>query len=317
VPRTRAFILGAYQPNGGSYMTYQIGCILERDFGLEAIAVMDARVDTRIEIYEYDWPMPTVSYRQLEHMITQNDVLILSPFFSDRFYGWRLPGLKVCYVQGFITFSLLDLRCQYYVAVSDFVASFLRTVYGIEASVIPPFINTNALPTPRDWIDRPCDAVQPYVKYFPELNELSLSRLRRELTRLAPEIIVLEPINGMMRVRQTDLLSRIGAFRYLLTLAPAEGFGLVPLEAMAMGTLVTGYDGFGGRQYMRPGENCATVAFPNIERVAELLTESVRDPNRAKAMAESGSEMAATFSYKRFRQSWVAEFTKILKKLRL
>ena len=53
---------------------------------------------------------------------------------------------------------------------------------------------------------------------------------------------------------QTDFLARLGACRYLVSLSAAEGFGLVPLEAMAMGTTIIGFDGFGGREYMRSGK---------------------------------------------------------------
>ena len=45
----------------------------------------------------------------------------------------------------------------------------------------------------------------------------------------------------------------------------AQGFGLMPLEAMAMGCTVVGFDGYGGRDYMRPDINCCVVPYPDID----------------------------------------------------
>src|SRR3569832_1099493 len=95
-------------------------------------------------------------------------------------------------------------------------------------------------------------------------------------------------------------------------LSAAEGFGLVPLEAMALGTLVIGYDGFGGRQYLRSGENCLVAPYPQIDRVADLLIEAVANPARSEALAARGPGTAAAFSYAAFRRAWIREFRRVL-----
>ena len=112
------------------------------------------------------------------------------------------------------------------------------------------------------------------------------------------------------------LLSKLGAVRYFLTLSAAEGFGLVPLEAMAMGTMVVGYDGFGGRHYMRTGENCDVAPYPDIERVAELLIDATRTPGRSEEIAARGRTTAAQYSRESFRHSWIDEFRRVLPKTR-
>src|SRR5207302_1108578 len=99
-------------------------------------------------------------------------------------------------------------------------------------------------PESRDWFSRPETVVLPYRKGIPEVWDLSFRRLQEILDKRAPYILLEEPLTPPMP--QSELLSRLGSVRYLLTLSPVEGFGLVPLEAMAMGTLVVGYDGFGG-----------------------------------------------------------------------
>src|SRR5439155_21355896 len=106
--------------------------------------------------------------------------------------------------------------------------------------------------------------------------------------------------------------AKIAGVRYFLTLSAAEGFGLVPLEAMAMGATVIGYDGFGGRQYMRAGDNCEVAPYPQIERVAELLIAAVADPQRSAQLAQRGTQTAAQYSYAAFRRAWIDELRSAL-----
>src|SRR4051794_12194254 len=125
----RAWVVGAYMPNGGTRMAYHLGRILERDFGIPAIAVTVGDETPEAGIHDYDLRMPTVSLAQMESDIGADDILIANPSFSSHQFGFRLPGFKLCYVQGFSTFSLLDLKFDRFVAISDFVAGFLSTVY--------------------------------------------------------------------------------------------------------------------------------------------------------------------------------------------
>jgi len=292
-------------------MAYHLGRILEYDFGIPSFAVSLEGERAMHWIYDYDLRMPVVSLEEAECEITNNDIVIVSPAFSPLLFGWRIPGFKICYVQSFSTFSLLDRRLDHYVAVGDFVAQFLRTVYSIEARVIPPFINFDRLPSALPWSVRPRNLVLPYRKGLSDDWDLSFCRLRDIVANSAPLITLAPPIGGRL-MPQRELLSQIGQARYMLTLTPQEGFGLVPLEAMAMGTVVVGYDGFGGRQYMRSGENCAVAPYAEIERVANLLIEAVRNPAQSAELMERGRETADRFTYDAFRRAWIEEFRSVL-----
>jgi hypothetical protein len=307
----RVFVIGAYLPNGGTLMAYHLGRILQRDFGIQAIAVRMGDETGEHGIHAYDLCMPLVSREQMEQQIADDDILIVNPSFSPCQFGWRLPGFKISYVQDFKTFALLDRKFDHYVAVSDFVGQFLRTVYALEVRVIAPFIDLEQLPASPDWAQRPDTLVLPYRKGMPEVWDLSFQRLREILAVRAPHIALAEPIPAS-GIAHPELLTRIGSARYFLTLSAAEGFGLVPLEAMAMGAMVIGYDGFGGRQYMRPNENCAVAPYPQIERVAELVIAAVNDPAHSAEMARRGRETAVRYSYAAFRQAWIEEFSQIL-----
>ncbi len=307
----RVYVIGAYVPNGGTLMAYHLGRILEREFGIPAHAVAVGAETADHGIHDYDLRMPLVSREQMEREIGADDILIVNPSFSPSQFGWRLPGFKISYVQDFKTFALLDRKFDHYVAVSDFVGKFLHTVYDLQTRVIPPFIELDDLPAVAEWSQRPATLVLPYRKGMPEVWELSWQRLREIVAARAPHIVLAEPV-AASGIAHRQLLAQIGSTRYFLALSAAEGFGLVPLEAMAMGTAVIGYDGFGGRQYMRPGENCAVAPYPQIERVADLLIAAVNDPQASLRMAHAGQRTALDYSYAAFRQAWIGEFSRAL-----
>jgi glycosyltransferase involved in cell wall biosynthesis len=308
----RVFVMAAYVPNGGTYMAYHLGKILHYDFGLSAIAVTVGGESAENGVHQYDLRMPSVSIAEMTQTITSNDILIINPSFSNYLFGWRIPGFKLSYVQGFTTYSILDKKFDHFVTVSEFVRKHLEAVYDIKSRVIPAFINLNNLPTAPQWEDRPPNVVLPYRKGIDDIWTLSYERLLSILRERAPYVEFQEPIFGSTWMPQQELLSRVGRVRYTLFLSAAEGLPLVPLEAMAMETIVIGYDGFGGRHYMRPGINCAVAAYPEIERVAEMLIEAVSSPERAAIMVRKGKETASEYSYEAFRANWIDEFSKIL-----
>ena len=308
----RVFVVGAYLPNGGTWMAYHLGRILERDFGIPAIAVTLGGESADNGVHEYDLRMPALPVAEMERQITEHDLLLVNPSFSPHQFGWRLPGFKISYVQDFKTFVLLDRKFDHYVAVSDFVRDFLRTVYALDVNVIPPFIDTQHLPDCPPWEQRPAREVLPYRKGLPEVWDVSFARVRELLAARAPHIVLREPLPAS-GIAQHDLLARIGSTRYLLMLSAAEGFGLVPLEAMALGTVVAGYDAFGGRHYLRNGENCLVAPYPEIERIVTALIAAVDAPESCAALVRNGRATAAHYSYDVFRARWIAEFAKVLR----
>ena len=307
----RAYVAGAYLPNGGTYMAYHLGRILERDFGIPAVAVRMGTETADHGIHDYDLRMPLVTREAMEREITASDILIVNPSFSSHQFGWRLPGFKISYVQDFKTFALLDRRIDHYVAVSRFVADFLRTVYALETRVIPPFIHLERCRTGIEWMRRQPNSALVYRKGIPEVWEVSWRRLREVVTQQAPHIALGEPM-AASGLPQAQLFDALGRTRYFVTLSAAEGFGLVPLEAMATGCTVVGYDGYGGRDYMRPGENCLAAPYPEIDRVAAELIAAVNDPARSADIARRGHETAQRYTYAAFRSAWIEEFARIL-----
>ena len=247
----------------------------------------------------------------MEHEIADDDILIANPSFSNYFFGPRLPGRKLMYIQGFNTFALLDRYFDQYASVSRFVAKFVKMTYGINAPVIPAFIEIDVLPPVIAWQDRPAASILVHLKGDSTFQEAVLALLRDAVARRIPGIDLDNVLNGPL-VAHTDFLARIGASRYLVSLSAAEGFGLVPLEAMAMGTTVIGFDGFGGTEYMKPGRNCLVTRYPDIEGVAERLVAALGAPALAEQLAAGGRVTASHFTYARFRTSWLHQLRHFL-----
>jgi hypothetical protein len=284
-------------------MRHQLGRILQLEFGLNvtAVRVGDESVDNGI--FDYRVKFPEIDIPEMERQISDHDILVASPSFSSYFFGPRLPGKKLMYLQGFSTFTLLDRYFDCYVSVSRFVARFVKTTYGVNAPVIPAFIQLDRLPSVAAWRDRPPASIAVHIKGDATFTEVMLARLRDGVARQTFGVDLENVLMGPP-IPHPDFLARIGACRYLVSLSAAEGFGLVPLEAMALGTTVIGFDGFGGSEYMKPGRNCLVTRYPDVAGIAERLVVALNAPAFAERLAQSGRRTASQFSYARFRAAW-------------
>jgi len=289
-------------------MAYHLARILQQDFGLEAVAVSDSHTTGGHGIFRYDLAWPLVTTGDMLATIREEDVLIANPSFSSLGLGFRARGTKMMYIQGFNTFELLDCRFDHYTTVSSFVQSFVRATYGIDTDVVPPFISVPAEIPVIPWSKRPPASFFVWTKGASPLHRALVDRLHD----LVPEVR-LQP-TAATKVPHETFLRLLGENRYFLTLSAAEGFGLPALEAMAMGTTVIGFDGFGSREYMRSNANCAVCPYPDIEGVAESIRMLVTDTRRAEGLAEAGRETAAEgrFSYAAFRDAWRSAFARLL-----
>jgi hypothetical protein len=293
-------------------MVYHLARILCLYFDFEGIVV--GNNDTNHGVFNYDLVFPSISVEELAASISDDDVLIAGPAFSSHCFGFKCRGRKVMYIQAFTTFRLLDCRFDHYVSVSGFVQKFISNTYGIDTIVVPPFILVDTFPSPKPWQERPPASILISLKGDNTEQILLLDRLKQILATRLPGFS-LDNIFECKRP-QRELIARMGECRYFLTLSSAEGFGLMPLEAMAMETTVLGFDGFGGRDYMRSGINCAVKAYPDIEGVADQILSAIANPEYAEALAKAGRLTAqqSQYTYGHFRKAWREQFSHFLGK---
>ena len=106
----------------------------------------------------------------------------------------------------------------------------------------------------------------------------------------------------------------MGHVRTLINLTLVEGFGLVPLEAMAMGTMVTGLDGLAGRDYMRSGDNCLVTSFDQLDTLPSIVHQALSDDALAERCVESARNTARQYSFAAFESAWLKTLSGFLDK---
>jgi hypothetical protein len=296
----KVFVMGGYIPNGGTYMAYHLGHILNRRFGYECLVVRYNDEEPQ-NVFEYPAFYPMVGLDAMEKSIGKNDILVVNPSFSHHCFGLRLECTKLMYIQDFKTFSVIDGFCNYYVCVSTHVQNFIHTTYGFRPPVIPAFIHTERIPSAIPWQQRPENVVFVAGKhYFSELLERFKKRMRERHPEAVYELVVSD------RQRHADFLANLGKYRYFMALAPCEGFGLMPLEAMAAGCTVLGFHACGGLEFMTPGTNCQVAGYPDMDKVVDLAADLLKSPQEAAELAARGHQTAQAYSYADFEKRWTA-----------
>src|SRR5215469_126170 len=83
----RVFVVGAYLPNGGTHMAYHLGRILHLDFGFDVTVITLGEERFESGIFDYDVNLPVISVADMEQRISDRDILLANPSFSNYFFG--------------------------------------------------------------------------------------------------------------------------------------------------------------------------------------------------------------------------------------
>lgn len=305
----RVYIVGPHIPNGGTLMAYHLGLIVAEHIGGEPIGVRPSSEPAAPLQFSYPRSIDVIDLDRLLNEATSNDVLVMNPSFSPLWLGPRFPGFKLMYVQDFRTFEILDRWFDSYVSVSSFVCGFLQYVYQLKSPIIYPFIDVSEITEVPHWVDRPADRVLVFKKGDDVQQNIILAKVKELVRQEREEVIFDEAPRGLMRV---DFLNRLASYRYVLSLCCAEGFGLVPLESMALGATLTAFDAGGGSSYMRDDENCWCTKYPDVARLAERLLFALSNPDAAQRLTANGKRRGREFGYERFRSQWIEHLRRVL-----
>jgi hypothetical protein len=295
----KLFIAGAHLPNGGAYMAYHVGLCASALFDLEPIAVTIRDEQARESPFSYQIPLDSVPLRDLQRLACRTDISVINPSFSEHMLGLDVKGKKLCYTQGFNTFQVLDGFFDLYVSASQIVQQFLATIYRMNTKVIHPFIEQCEVEITK---------VRTNAFFLPGKGSKLISALlaeleQRYLTRYSVEFP--DVFKQTTREPHKSFLESLRNHAFFLTLSPCEGFGLMPLEAMNAGCIVAGFDGGGGREYMKDGYNSAVTHYPDLDglvaRIHKLRSSTTEqlDSFRTNAIRTS-----AQFTKQRFYKEW-------------
>lgn len=310
----QVFVAGARIPDGGTYMAYQVGRVIHEEWGHELVAVEVSPGEERHSVWSYDRLGRTVTWEEMTRQAGRRDVLVCNPSFSDRMPGLSFPGLKLMYVQGVNTFRVIDGFFDKYVAVSPFVAAFMRRTYGMALPIIVPFIHHEHRPRPLPaWEDRPERSVVAWLKDTTPGRQL-FDHFMTVLNARHPGV-VFSATHITPDTPHREVLRIMSGHRYLLALSAVEGFGLPPLEAMSCGAVAVGFHGGGGSSYCRAGwrRNALMCGYPDFRRLADSFARLLSDDTLARKLARRGRRTAAGYTFEKFRNAWIEELAPLLR----
>lgn len=283
-------------------MADHVGLIAAECINGEAVIVTTGSEPDTPPLFTCSEEMRYIKLDDLLKIADSDDALVMNPSFSSLWLGPRFPGFKLMYVQGYSTYGVLDRWFDSYVSASGFVCGFLKYVYGLHSPMIHPFIDVSVVDPIIDWSDRPADRVLVLKKG----DDLQQDHLLTEVKG-----IVEKQCSGIQfelpseHLPHPQFLQKLATYRYVLSLSCAEGFGLVPLESMALGATVIAFDAGGGRSYMQDQHNCWCTAYPNVTYLADRLVFGLQNPDAAQRLANSGILQGRRFNYSIFRRRWI------------
>ena len=286
-------------PSWGNGMLYEHVRLL-RGLGYEACALQ------RQAPFRPEWLEVDVPFRYLDEpgfAPADTDVVVVPEVQAAgevaRRYRWR----RVVFVQGaFLILSgaggAVDYRALGYeaaMAVLPCVARIVETHFGLAAAVVPPFVASyfsgpEAGPRQRRIL---MVVKEGYRQAGYHDHQIAAALLTRDLARHPDWSLV--PLTGFTH-RQVAGLMKTSAF--LVNVNSLESFNTTVPEAMAAGCVPVCYEAYGGRDFLRDGENA--IVFPThdvyelVERVRGLVaTYDEHDPGLARLREGAGRTMAS------------------------
>ena len=84
-----------------------------------------------------------------------------------------------------------------------------------------------------------------------------------------------------------------------------EGFGITLIEAMSLGTPCVSFDcPFGPREIIEHGRNGILVENGNVDELAKVLLDLIRDPNLREQLGNAGIDRSAKFNLNAHNCAW-------------
>ena len=245
-----------------------------------------------------------------------DDVVVIPEYYRDAFRHFATqPCLRVIHTQGpFLTFRGFDTIQQMNadglfagISCSHFGKRMMQDMGSVlDWQVVTPFV------LPLFQVRTAPKKLQ--VAYMPDKRPQEAPVVFSLFRNLYPEFAEVPwvPIAGMSRQACADVMAESAVFASFSCL---EGLGLPPLEAMASGCLVCGFDGGGGSDYAAPKNGLWINEGDHAgfaHAVGALLKHAQAGGSAAQQQRAAALHTAAQYSHERFERELVAAWKTIL-----
>lgn len=265
--------------------------------------------------------VPTGLVLPLERLAPQRrfaatDVVVIPEFYREAFSHFATqPCQRVIHTQGpFLTFRGFDsialmnaAGLSAGISCSNFAQQLMQRMGSTLAwQVVAPFV----LP----FFKAAGVKKKLQVAYMPDKRPKEAPVVMALFRQLYPEFATIDwvPIVGMSRQACAEVMAQSAVFASFSYL---EGLGLPPLEAMASGSLVCGFDGYGGSDYATQ-DNGLWVQEGDHEGFAHAVGASLKlaqaGQGACAAQIAAGLQTAASYSQARFGAELLAAWRVIL-----
>lgn len=244
------------------------------------------------------------------------DVVVIPEFYRDAFLHFATqPCRRVIHLQGpFLAFRgfqsiaafnehglLAGMSCSRY-------ARDLMAAMGarLDWQVVTPFVHP--------FFQSGDSSKKLQVAYMPDKRPKEAPVVRELFRARHPDLagVPWVPIAGLSRRACAGVMAESAVFASLSRL---EGLGLPPLEAMASGCLVAGFDGHGGRDFATADNGLWVAEGDHIafaDAVAAAVRRAAAGDAAARAHRAAGFVTAAAYSRERFERELIAAWQAIL-----
>ena len=313
-------------PSWGVGLLYHHVRIL-RELGFEAF-VVHKRAPFRLRWLDLDVPIRYLDSGGFQPR--PQDLLVVPEVLAHDPTLPAMPCRRIVFVQG--SFLILngaetaidyrDLGYEEAIAVLPHVRDIVARHCGLTPALVPPFVAPYFFAGESDLsaVRRPRVLLAGKPEYekagYPDYD-IARKVLRRHLTRLTQEREShwdLVELRGYTHRQTAEMMKRSAL---LLNLSTLEAFNTTVSEALAAGCIAFCYEAYGGRDYLRPGENAYVwpnnYIYPLLEQLCDLLDHYDERQQELAAIRAEGYETACRFQEKHTASALEAFYRRLVR----
>lgn len=262
------------QPSWGLALLYEHVAML-RQHDIDA-AIVHLKRPFKLSWIDLDVPVRYLDSRLFRPR--RRDLLVVPEILAGRGSVLRHKCRKIVFAQGsFLLLARLDGAQDYAelgyegaITILPHLQRIIERYFGVEATLVPPYVAPYFFVPDDDETQNRQRQIVHFPKAGSQDHDILVKILRRELRR-HPQWQLVE-LSGLEH-RQVAKAMRQAAF--FCNVNCREAFNTTVPEAMAAGCIPVCFEAFGGRDYLRDGDNAYVFpnnhVYPLIDKLLELV----------------------------------------------